>query len=198
MYVLHPVEKKLFRSWRKERVFKRKETAAAIFASSVEPAGRNIVDESLVPPDESLGVDVAEEDNLKPRTVSFEEGEDDMAHTTIVSNYFKFKELGQTQSRPFKSKPNSAQPEDGMLKSCMHASGGSQEKYTDYFCKPHSVGDKKGSPLPDLANRIQIRHLFLFLPRKKKFSHHNRIWRLLRDLLSLKDSGWGPPPAYQE
>jgi hypothetical protein len=59
-YVLHPVEKKLFRLWRKERLLKKKETAAAIFTTSFKPIEKNIADEILVPPDETIYVDVTE------------------------------------------------------------------------------------------------------------------------------------------
>ena len=48
----------------------------------------------------------------------------------------------------------------------------------------------------DPANKIKERNLFLFLPlpRKKKVPQSGKTWRLLvRDLLSLKDTGWGPP-----
>ena len=50
----------------------------------------------------------------------------------------------------------------------------------------------------DPANKIKERNLFLFLPlpRKKKVPQSGKTWRLLvRDLLSLKDTGWGPPPT---
>jgi hypothetical protein len=48
----------------------------------------------------------------------------------------------------------------------------------------------------DSANKIRERNLFLFLPlpRKRKTAQSSKTWRLLRDLLSLKDTGWGPPP----
>ena len=46
------------------------------------------------------------------------------------------------------------------------------------------------------ANKIRERNLFLFLPpRRKKVPQSIKTWRLLRDLLSLKDTGWGPPPT---
>jgi hypothetical protein len=58
--------------------------------------------------------------------------------------------------------------------------------------EPDTFGIKWCIDLGD-RNKITSDSLFLFLPRKEKVSHRDRIWRLLRDLLSLKDLGWGPP-----
>jgi hypothetical protein len=83
------VEKKLFRLWRKERLLKKMETAAAIFTTSFKPIEKNIADEILVPPDETIYVDVTEESDLKPRTVSLEDGEDNVT-PPISSNIQKY------------------------------------------------------------------------------------------------------------
>ena len=50
-------------------------------------------------------------------------------------------------------------------------------------------GDTGESHSFDLPNRIKFRYLFLFLPVKE----HVRDGRGVRDQLSLKSIGWGPP-----
>jgi hypothetical protein len=209
MYVLHPVEKKLFRSWRKERLLKKKETATAIIASSVER--KNIVDASLVPHDESLDVDVAAtKDDLKPRTVSFEEGEDDMAHPILditqpdglATNIYGGED--DVVSLIISVTPISLGQRGGMHHNMQENKQGNLHLFHvreigwrySYF----SCGDKTGNILismEDLSNedawfnrtRRQTLFLFLFLPIKE------RGWQgiCVREQLSLKSIGWGPP-----
>ena len=53
----------------------------------------------------------------------------------------------------------------------------------------------EGCHLFGSVNKINERDLFLFLPppRKEEVSQRCKSQRLVRDLLSLKDTGWGPP-----
>ena len=58
--------------------------------------------------------------------------------------------------------------------------------------------DAMGQTIRDLfsqVNNVKDRDLFLFLPLpcKNKVSQRGKTWRLIRDILSLKDTGWGPP-----
>jgi hypothetical protein len=76
VYVLHPMEKKLFRSWRKERLLKMKEQKEA----SKREAEHDII---FSTPVQSEDGDVALKTSSKLRTVSFEEGEDDAASRSI-------------------------------------------------------------------------------------------------------------------
>jgi hypothetical protein len=80
MYVLHPMEKKLFRSWRNERLLKLKKQKEAM---KKETEAATIIT-AFVQPRDDVAVLKA---GLKPRTVSLEEGEDDVAPsvTNVVS-----------------------------------------------------------------------------------------------------------------
>ena len=61
-----------------------------------------------------------------------------------------------------------------------------------------TYGDAMGQTIRDLfsqVNNTKDRDFFLFLPLpcKNKVSQRGKTWRLIRDILSLKDTGWGPP-----
>ena len=100
----------------------------------------------------------------------------------------QFREI-RVQTSTLESKLNSPQHGDVPVQSCMAlvASEGSQGKYTDYFCKSRSVGDKRK------RKKIRICFLFLFLPRKEtKRSCPARTFCAWK-FISLKAIGWGPP-----
>jgi hypothetical protein len=179
IYVLRPMDKKPFRTWRKERLHKKKETAAAaIFETSVQSVG-NIVDEI----------------ELKPRTVSFEEREDDTAlpapTTPIIALYsdiVKMKGMDELHSSCAEQLFQTWRLSYSMF------GDGSVGPYAcvrdieavTYF---YLFGHRR---LPKLSTAMHAfsGFLFLFLPHKEKI---NLKISCVRDLLSLKASGWGPP-----
>jgi hypothetical protein len=91
VYVFGPLEEKLFRAWRKERLRQKKKIAAEAI---------------LMAPIHSIGEDIANITDLKPMTVFFEEREDDMAPTSIVENYFQLNKNNQRKMCTLESKPH--------------------------------------------------------------------------------------------
>jgi hypothetical protein len=78
VYVLKPIEKKMFRTWRKERIQKLKEQDEEEIMAESAPIFSAIVQSGVTI--------VALETDSKPRTVSHEEGEDDTAPNTVYYN----------------------------------------------------------------------------------------------------------------
>jgi hypothetical protein len=186
------MEKKLFRSWRKERLLKMKEQKEA----SKREAEHDII---FSTPVQSEDGDVALKTSSKPRTVSFEEGENDAAsrsifiHVAMRQDIFSWKRNNKHEDELDINVPHGV----GYVQAAqwyVHATRKINQGNNMMPCdeEPDTFGIKWCIDLGD-RNKITSDSLFLFLPRKEKVSHRDRIWRLLRDLLSLKDLGWGPP-----
>jgi hypothetical protein len=200
-YVLHPVEKKLFRSWRKERLLKKKETTAAIFAPSIEPTVQPIestvesVFANLVVAPLGALVEVADETAVlktdsKPRTVSFEEGEDDTAPNTVYCSVrtHATQDIEDQVStlHYFGARRNIKEGFDIYVSHCicgMHARR--RDRSVNYIFDPGiCYQDQENTSAWDLNQEV-----LLVCTVARRFS---------RRILSLCATGWGPPAETME
>jgi hypothetical protein len=185
VYVLRPLEKMLFRAWRKGRLQKKKKTATSIPSLGAHIAGKT----ELKP---IIDQDIANETDLKPRTVSSKEGEDDTAppildvactHAAameeIISDQNDKKEMVLNVQYGFHGQRCMQKDLCIQVDACIHIVR--MSPWTITFAKDHGNMHAR--------KEIKIYFLFLFLPIKE------RIWQgiSVRDKLSLKSIGWGPP-----
>jgi hypothetical protein len=203
------MEKKPFRTWRIDRLQKMREQKEV----------KN--EDAAVALSMSSANSVALETDSKPRTVSFEEGEDDTAtpaYTTIddayVSKHIESDQnpkdevlalvevtfvysamLGEMDVDTYNSLRDGDNSErfSSPYKPRVQVARSAQDKIDDcYF-----VG-KRIEPFNSQDIKRKVHFLFLFLPRcKEKVYRHKISRRLLRLFLCLCDLGWGPPVILQ-
>jgi hypothetical protein len=214
VYVLKPMEKKMFKSWRKGRLLmmkKQKEAtnkegeAATIFSAPGQSIQAATIFSSLV---QSIqAVTVVLKTDSKPRTVSFEEGEDDTATPDIITGPIEFEptylqvmhtnedELVQTTHKhpvaldmdtyTIWTKPDSIFPYAYMPNHqaiSMHVHGSSKE----------SVQSIPPEEIFHGANRRDQIVYYFGSPRPPEKAACNRKLEPMKSF-SLKSSGWGPP-----
>jgi hypothetical protein len=188
LYTLLSMDTRLYKPWREERLQKKKDQ---------EKAKKNEVDTVVLyhGPVQSIDDIAALKTDSKPRTVSFEEGEDDVVPANILPNYFQVKENNQRQISTLESKTKLAGHAYEPVQ-CMDVGLLLVDQWEKEIGSPTYIRNNKASQFEKEGD--QRRHEnkdWYFFSRSRPPKVVDGLPREDRpsSLFSLKDTGWGPP-----